>query len=150
MSDLQIGLISLGVIVIALVLLFNWWQDRRVRQQMAAQFPETDNDPLMSHVASSTVRKEPTVRIADSLKDSANDAHDEVDAACEAVIDIAFASPVSGQDLAQILHDHLRADAKPLRFLLPLSTVLIAPSWPQVKVIARCSWRYCSPIVRGP
>lgn len=116
MSDLQIGLISLGVIIIALVLLFNWWQDRRIRQQMQEQFPEDDNDPLMSHVASSTVRKEPTVRIADSLKESAVDSVDEVDAACEAVIDISFGSPVTGQELAQVLHNHLRADAKPLRF----------------------------------
>lgn len=116
MSDLQIGLISLGVIIIALVLLFNWWQDRRVRQQMQAQFPEDEHDPLMSHVASSAVRKEPTVHIADSLSDSATDSFDEVDAACEAVIDIAFASPVMGRELAQVLHDHLRADAKPLRF----------------------------------
>lgn len=117
MSDLQIGLISLGVVIIVLVLLFNWWQDRRVRQQMQAQFPEDENDPLMSHVASSNVRKEPTVRIADSLNDSdETDAHDEVDETCEAVIDIAFTTPVLGRELAQVLHDHLRADAKPLRF----------------------------------
>lgn len=119
MSDLQIGLISLGVVIILLVLLFNWWQDRRVRQQMQAHFPEDENDPLMSHVASSTVRKEPTVRIADSLSDTESDTqdeHDEVDESCEAVIDIAFATPVLGRELAQVLHDHLRADAKPLRF----------------------------------
>src|SRR5690625_5925372 len=59
MSDLQIGLVLLGVALIVVVLLFNWWQDRRVRRQMKTQFPQVDNDPLMAHEANE--RKEPSV-----------------------------------------------------------------------------------------
>ena len=47
MSDLQIGLIALGVLLILLVLGFNWWQDRRVRRKMQTHFPSTEQDPLL-------------------------------------------------------------------------------------------------------
>ncbi|OZI61698.1 cell division protein ZipA C-terminal FtsZ-binding domain-containing protein [Bordetella genomosp. 11] len=46
MSDLQIGLIVLGVLLILMVLGFNWWQDRRVRRKMQAHFPSNEHDPL--------------------------------------------------------------------------------------------------------
>ncbi|MFU2071820.1 hypothetical protein ACLQ9R_22310, partial [Bordetella hinzii] len=47
MSDLQIGLIVLGVLLILLVLGFNWWQDRRVRRRMQEHFPASEQDPLL-------------------------------------------------------------------------------------------------------
>ncbi|OZI19718.1 hypothetical protein CAL26_19240 [Bordetella genomosp. 9] len=47
MSDLQIGLIVLGVLLILMVLGFNWWQDRRVRRKMQAHFPSNEHDPLL-------------------------------------------------------------------------------------------------------
>jgi len=47
MSDLQIGLIVLGVLLILLVLGFNWWQDRRVRRKMQSHFPTNEHDPLL-------------------------------------------------------------------------------------------------------
>ncbi len=47
MSDLQIGLIALGVLFILLVLGFNWWQDRRVRRKMQVHFPGSEQDPLL-------------------------------------------------------------------------------------------------------
>jgi hypothetical protein len=47
MSDLQIGLIVLGVVLIVMVLGFNWWQDRRVRRKMQAHFPSNEHDPLL-------------------------------------------------------------------------------------------------------
>jgi FtsZ-interacting cell division protein ZipA len=47
MSDLQIGLIVLGVLLILMVLGFNWWQDRRVRRKMQAHFPNNEHDPLL-------------------------------------------------------------------------------------------------------
>jgi len=47
MSDLQMGLIALGVVILLAVVAYNWWQDRRVRRRMQAQFPPTDEDPLL-------------------------------------------------------------------------------------------------------
>ncbi|MFQ6711278.1 hypothetical protein OMF51_14320, partial [Bordetella pertussis] len=64
MSDLQIGLIALGVLLILLVLGFNWWQDRRVRRRMQAHFPSTEQDPLLGagaqdRTAAGATRREP-------------------------------------------------------------------------------------------
>lgn len=47
MSDLQIGLIVLGVLLILLVLGFNWWQDRRVRRRMQEHFPARDRKSVV-------------------------------------------------------------------------------------------------------
>ncbi len=47
MSELQIGLIALGVILIGVVLGMNWWQDRRVRQRMEEDFGPDREDPLL-------------------------------------------------------------------------------------------------------
>ncbi|MCH3833865.1 hypothetical protein LZB52_09150, partial [Campylobacter jejuni] len=66
MSDLQIGLIALGVLLILLVLGFNWWQDRRVRRKMQSHFPTSEQDPLLGAGAATAaaaggapVRREP-------------------------------------------------------------------------------------------
>src|SRR5690625_2192691 len=121
MSDLQIGLILLGVALIVAVLLFNWWQDRRVRRQMQAQFPRVDNDPLMAQ--GSPKRKEPSVQVAERLGVLKLDdfPNDEVDPGCEAVIDIQFPQPVAGAELLDLLRRHLRFQIKPLRVFV-LST----------------------------
>src|SRR5690625_7691208 len=97
MSDLQIGLVLLGVALIVVVLLFNWWQDRRVRRQMKTQFPQVDNDPLMAHEANE--RKEPSVEVAERLGVLKIDdfPNDEVDPGCEAVVDIQLPQPKIGR-----------------------------------------------------
>ncbi|OZI54491.1 cell division protein ZipA C-terminal FtsZ-binding domain-containing protein [Bordetella genomosp. 5] len=76
MSDLQIGLIALGVLLILLVLGFNWWQDRRVRRKMQVHFPSTEQDPLLgagetpparAHAAPTPAqRREPGMGVGDS------------------------------------------------------------------------------------
>lgn len=47
MSDLQIGLIVLGLLLIGVLLVFNWWQDRRVRRRMQQKFQPPEHDPLL-------------------------------------------------------------------------------------------------------
>ena len=47
MSQLQIGLISLGSLIILLVLLFNWWQERKIRREMYRRFEGPVDDALM-------------------------------------------------------------------------------------------------------
>src|SRR3546814_8118972 len=64
MSDLQIGLISLGIVLILIVLIFNWWQDRRVRGKMREHFPEADQDPLMGGLSPVAGRREPGLNLA--------------------------------------------------------------------------------------
>ena len=47
MSDLQIGLLLIGVVIVAGVLLFNWLQERRFRKQADAAFQTPLGDALM-------------------------------------------------------------------------------------------------------
>ncbi len=47
MSDLQIGLLVIGAVVVAAVLLFNWIQERRFRKQADAAFQAPVGDALM-------------------------------------------------------------------------------------------------------
>lgn len=132
MSDLQIGLIALGVLLILLVLGFNWWQDRRVRQKMQAQFPTMDQDPLLgaddkwagdsdaSELAAQ--RREPGLVAGGSTPASesglahrdADDA-DEPDPGCEVVIEITFSEPVRGTDLMPYAQSLRHVGRKPVR-----------------------------------
>src|SRR5690606_7247931 len=116
MSDLQIALILLGILLILLVVVFNWWQDRRVRQQMQSQFPDGDTDPLMSQL-SELERREPSMgRGSDPASTEGDHDPSEVDCTTEAVIDISFSQPVDAQDLAQALQAVSRTGAKPVRY----------------------------------
>lgn len=120
MSDLQIGLILLGVLLILLVLLFNWWQDRRVRRQMQEQFPERDDDPLLGSAPPSVgpVRREPGLGPVATAADTPQDEDDdpaEVDPTTEMVIDISFAQPVPSEQLYAAAHGIKWAGNKPVR-----------------------------------
>src|SRR5690625_3163461 len=107
MSDLQIGLILLGIVLIIGVLLFNWWQDRRIRRQIAEQFPEHRHDPLMGEGAPDN-RLEPALAgaagpSATAVSEPVDDDIPDVDAAIEVVIDIGFGHALSGGQLQQAL-----------------------------------------------
>ena len=47
MSDLQLGLLALGAVVIAAVILFNWWQERRFSRESIRRFEGPVDDALM-------------------------------------------------------------------------------------------------------
>jgi len=47
MTDLQMALVALGAIIIVAVILFNWWQERSLRNEVSQPFTETKHDPLM-------------------------------------------------------------------------------------------------------
>ncbi|HEY0841898.1 cell division protein ZipA C-terminal FtsZ-binding domain-containing protein [Methylotenera sp.] len=52
MNDLQIILIIIGALIIAAVLLFNWWQERKFNQQVESSFSQLQNDALLNDGAS--------------------------------------------------------------------------------------------------
>ncbi|MDP3677905.1 MAG: cell division protein ZipA C-terminal FtsZ-binding domain-containing protein [Methylotenera sp.] len=47
MSDLQIVLIVIGALIIAAVLILNWWQERRFHQQVENSFTQLKSDALL-------------------------------------------------------------------------------------------------------
>jgi hypothetical protein len=113
MSDLQILLISIGVVLIAIVLLYNGWQDWRVRRSMRSSLPETGHDVLMQDSGGS--RREPGLWAGDRTPAAAVDDSPEVDPTCEAVIDISLARPVSGESGADAVRTIARVGKKPVR-----------------------------------
>jgi FtsZ-interacting cell division protein ZipA len=115
MSDLQIGLILLGVVLILIVVIFNWWQDRRIRQRMQEHFPERDQDPLMGATQGPPVRREPGFGLREPIQEPAADDPAEVDPTTEVVIDIAFAQPVDSASLQAALQSLNKVGSKPVR-----------------------------------
>jgi FtsZ-interacting cell division protein ZipA len=74
MSDLQIALLVIGIVIVAAVLVFNWLQERRFRKQAAAAFQESVGDALMKPAA--TPRESPG-RIEPELREpTLGDVHD--------------------------------------------------------------------------
>ncbi len=126
MSDLQILLITIGAILIAIVIVYNSWQDWRARRSMRASLPEENADVLMQGLGSS--RKEPVLGagegMAGTIQESAQAVQisdsAEVDPVCEAVIDIVFEQPVPGRELLPALQEALMVGNKPVRCLLQL------------------------------
>lgn len=78
MSDLQIGLLLIGAVVVAAVLLFNWIQERRFRKQADAAFQTPVGDALMDPGAAP---QEAYKRIEPALQAPAYDLARESDAA---------------------------------------------------------------------
>lgn len=64
MSNLQLALIVAGVVLVVGVLIFNWWQERRIRRRIDAAFRPAPAP------AQDTPRKEPTLRAMDSGDDA--------------------------------------------------------------------------------
>ena len=71
MSDLQIALLVIGVVIVAAVVVFNWLQERRFRKQAAAAFEATVGDALMKPPAAP---REAPVRIEPELREPTLDA----------------------------------------------------------------------------
>jgi FtsZ-interacting cell division protein ZipA len=71
MSDLQIGLLVIGAVIVAAVLLFNWIQERRFREQADAAFQTPVGDALMQPGA---VPRETHNRVEPALREPAFDA----------------------------------------------------------------------------
>ena len=71
MSDLQIGLLMIGAVIVAAVLLFNWIQERRFRKQADAAFQAPLGDALMQPGA---VPRETHHRVEPALREPAFDA----------------------------------------------------------------------------
>ena len=72
MSDLQIGLLLIGVAIVVAVLVFNWIQERRFRKQADAAFQAPMGDALMQPAAA--VPRETYDRVEPALREPVFDA----------------------------------------------------------------------------
>lgn len=145
MTELQVLLITIGVVLIVIVVLYNGWQDWRARRSMRQSLPDADHDVLMQPAgerrepvlgsnsadpgptaADTAIGAHPGAPVVAGAAASAADSgpavfvpHDEapdVDATSEVVIDIAFAHPITGKYLAAALAKGARMCKKPMRY----------------------------------
>jgi FtsZ-interacting cell division protein ZipA len=70
LNDLTISLLAIGLGLIVLVILFNWWQERKMRKAAAKQFPTPPSDVLMDDFSAdvfleTAVLIEPSTKIKD-------------------------------------------------------------------------------------
>lgn len=95
MSDLQIGLGVLGVLVVAAVVAFNWWQERQFRQRGEEAFPGRHDDVLLNR---SAMRTAPATASAPPSAHSLDEARIEpsMEPRVEPHLDIASAAAAPG------------------------------------------------------
>src|SRR3546814_17227164 len=115
MSDLQIGLFMLCIFLILVVLIFNWWQDRQVRQKMQEHVPEREHDPLMSGGQTAAGRREPGFGLREPEEEQEGDDTVEVDPTTEVVIDIAFAQAMPSASLHTAIQSMVKPGGKAIR-----------------------------------
>lgn len=70
LNDLTISLLAIGLGLIVLVILFNWWQERKMRKVTEKQFSATSSDLLMNDFADDVFEEtavliEPSTKIKD-------------------------------------------------------------------------------------
>ncbi len=90
MSPLQLGLIGAGIVLVVGVIIYNWWQERRVRQRIESAFRPTD---------SARPAADPdTTRVEPSLHGGGDDAVDVYDPPAEPLTSVAPATRAADID----------------------------------------------------
>jgi hypothetical protein len=134
MSELQISLIALGVLIILAIVGFNWWQDRRARRKMQDSLPDVSEDALFGAGTAgerdNQERREPGLgslgltaqseglNEGGSVEDHLPASVVEADSMTEAVIELHLAQPLTGSELAVHLREGLQVGRRPVRVLL--------------------------------
>ncbi|MBM3351098.1 MAG: cell division protein FtsZ [Betaproteobacteria bacterium] len=131
MSDLQFILIVVGICIIAAVLMFNWWQERRFHQQIAQGFSRLNNDALMDEPSLDVSKLDEPVDVfsdqldfkrLDHAADDADDAQQQVRSLSQPHVEVhpqpAVDSPVVDSmdefdQLSQNTHEEVTIDTVP-------------------------------------
>jgi len=129
MTSLQLGLIAAGVLLVIGVIIYNWWQERRVRARLESTFSNLGKTE--QRVAPAAERVEPTLNRRDSTDEpmltraGAAEATSPSRVAIDDVEDQGFELPVKVQarmaategrtDVTPDFTSDDEADAEPLR-----------------------------------
>lgn len=90
MSDLQIGLGMLGVVVVASVFAFNWWQERQFRRRAEDSFVSRHDDILLDQQAPAA----PPASPAPLRQAQANEQEQRIEPRMEPQLEAASSDPV--------------------------------------------------------
>jgi FtsZ-interacting cell division protein ZipA len=105
MTSLQLGLIAAGVLLVVGVLIYNWWQERRVRRRIKEAFSPRDSggSANATHAQAGSARVEPTLSAAAVPENPRRTDVDAVDdSGYEPPLDVQarIASEVAGEEFA--------------------------------------------------
>lgn len=123
MSNMQIGILLLGAFAVLIVLVYNWWQEKKIEKRIGEQFPHTDQDPLLGpdhnlglHNSINPVVDEPSVSSKSILASRQEHDAESIDHISEAVFDINFPEAINGNKLLHHIRDMKLVFSKPIRF----------------------------------
>lgn len=119
MSDLQLVLIFFGAIIIGAVVAYNWWQERRFKEEARAQFQPPEQDALMDqdfHFDTDAVLKDELSSIP--AQNFSNTAHIDEEIEEEEIATSGFNYPqyaeeIESQEAAPIEHWQSAGEAVP-------------------------------------
>jgi len=110
MSDLQISLLVIGGFVIAVVYLFNWWQEREFRRRAEHAFAHEHTDVLLQGaVEQNSERLEPVIPAAAGVAAPARSGTPGTAATIDPVIDYVVEVSLQSASDAADLHEKLQA-----------------------------------------
>ncbi|WP_310446742.1 cell division protein ZipA C-terminal FtsZ-binding domain-containing protein [Thiobacillus sp.] len=123
MSDLQISLLAIGAAIVVAILAFNWFQERRFRNQANAAFESPVADVLMQPGSAPSAR-DPHKRVEPAF--DANDAHDLAEAQ-EPHLHIdsnpvpTSAATTAADDMAHVMRAAAEVSAQPASAAAPIA-----------------------------
>lgn len=91
MTDLQLALLALGVLIIAAIVLFNWWQERKLRTEVSQRFDEPQQDVLLDefHFDSDAILKNEPAPVQGTESD-------------ESEVDQTFVEPIRQEEIVNV------------------------------------------------
>ncbi len=104
MSELQISLLGVGVVVIAGVYLFNFWEEREFRHKAERAFSREHDDVLLGHATETEDRVEPKMQrtAARSATHELSSQH-AIDPVMDYVVEVSLVKPSDGAELHEEL-----------------------------------------------
>jgi len=94
-SSLQLGLIVAGILLVAGVIVYNAWQERRIRRRISSAFRKPDDSALLKP---SSHRVEPTLRSTQRSEDDADAERSDGDATDANVASTAGLAKIADDD----------------------------------------------------
>jgi FtsZ-interacting cell division protein ZipA len=104
MTDLQLALLGLGILIIVAIVLFNWWQERRLRTNITERLDEPRQDALMDdfHFDSEAVLKnDPAPTVVEPAVGPTNKAMPDGEIVNDSVNEVNLAVQEFEHDLAE-------------------------------------------------
>ena len=123
MSELQLGLLAIGVGFVASVFLYNKWQERQYRRKAEMGFAQRHEDVLMRgastrdrHPADPSERVEPMLGSIDSASSDANALIPTLTERVDYIVPIEASEEIYGSEVLRVVAGVLNRASKPVRW----------------------------------